>query len=260
MTLAAHRAKRQLRLPFLRSAPDGADAPVASFALDRTGRSLEFTQPRPRHPARRAAPAAAGAAAVLRGLRAARHVRRDPWKSADITAFGYMVNIAQGRTSWLRADGRRPARPTAPCCPTGSARPSSACSGRGSTPRWPRAFPSRCCSALVLALVWYATYSFARAEAAQPLPLAFGGEGDAGRLRAGHRRRRRARADRLARPAAARPRDHARTGAARQRRALPVRAGRAAAPTRAGPRRAADRAARAGGQRRAQHRRCCSAP
>src|SRR6185295_12084969 len=26
---------------------------------------------------------------------------RDPWKSADITAFGYMLNIAQGRTSWL---------------------------------------------------------------------------------------------------------------------------------------------------------------
>ena len=26
---------------------------------------------------------------------------RDPWKSADITAFGYMAGIAQGRTGWL---------------------------------------------------------------------------------------------------------------------------------------------------------------
>ena len=26
---------------------------------------------------------------------------RDPWKNADITAFGYIVNIAQGKTSWL---------------------------------------------------------------------------------------------------------------------------------------------------------------
>ena len=26
---------------------------------------------------------------------------RDPWKSADITAFGYIVNIAQGKTSWF---------------------------------------------------------------------------------------------------------------------------------------------------------------
>jgi hypothetical protein len=29
---------------------------------------------------------------------------------------------------------------------------------------------------LVLVLVWYATYYLARDEAAQPLPLAFGGE------------------------------------------------------------------------------------
>ena len=26
---------------------------------------------------------------------------RDPWKSADITAFGFMAGIAQGRTPWL---------------------------------------------------------------------------------------------------------------------------------------------------------------
>ena len=36
------------------------------------------------------------AAYVLPGL-----FGRDPWKNADITAFGYIVNIAQGRTSWL---------------------------------------------------------------------------------------------------------------------------------------------------------------
>ncbi|HEX3139811.1 MAG TPA: hypothetical protein VHQ87_07140, partial [Rhizobacter sp.] len=26
---------------------------------------------------------------------------RDPWKGADLIAFGYMVNIAQNHTSWL---------------------------------------------------------------------------------------------------------------------------------------------------------------
>ena len=36
------------------------------------------------------------AAYVLPGL-----LGRDPWKSADITAFGYMVNIANGQTPWL---------------------------------------------------------------------------------------------------------------------------------------------------------------
>ena len=44
---------------------------------------------------------------------------------------------------------------------------------------------------LALALVWYATYYLARTEAAQPLPFAFGGEAQAGRLRARHGRRRR---------------------------------------------------------------------
>ena len=28
-------------------------------------------------------------------------VGRAPWKSADITAYGYMLELAQGRTSWL---------------------------------------------------------------------------------------------------------------------------------------------------------------
>ena len=54
------------------------------------------------------------AAYVLPGL-----FGRDPWKNADITAFGYIVNIAQGKTSWLMptvgglpADGAvRPPRP-----------------------------------------------------------------------------------------------------------------------------------------------------
>jgi hypothetical protein len=53
------------------------------------------------------------AAYVLPGL-----FGRDPWKSADITAFGYIVNIAQGKTSWLAPTvGGLPADPTgsAPC-------------------------------------------------------------------------------------------------------------------------------------------------
>ena len=59
------------------------------------------------------------------------------------------------------------------------------------------------------------TYHLARTDAAQPLPFAFGGEADAGRLRPRDGRRRGAGADGHARPAAAGPRDDARTGAAR---------------------------------------------
>ena len=29
---------------------------------------------------------------------------RDPWKSADITAFGFMLEIAAGHTSWLQPE------------------------------------------------------------------------------------------------------------------------------------------------------------
>ena len=62
------------------------------------------------------------------------------------------------------------------------------------------------------------------------MPFAFGGEAEPDRLRARDRRRRPAGADRHARPAAARPRDDARAGAAGQRGAVPLRAGRQPVP------------------------------
>jgi 4-amino-4-deoxy-L-arabinose transferase-like glycosyltransferase len=99
---------------------------------------------------------------------------RDPWKSADITAFGYMAGIAQGRTGWLA--------PTVGGLPADGAL----------LPYWLgalfiKAFPwldpalaARIPFALLLVLVlvltWYASYHLARTEAAQPLPFAFGGE------------------------------------------------------------------------------------
>ena len=164
------------------------------------------------------------AAYVLPGL-----FGRDPWKSADITAFGYMVNIAEGRTSWLAPTRRRPAGRRRAAAVLARRRCSIKLRRRaGSTRPSPRASRSRCCWPLALALTWYATYHLARTEAAQPLPFAFGGEAHAGRLCARHRRRRAAGADRLPRPAAARPRDDARAGAAVRGRAVPLRRWRAA--------------------------------
>jgi hypothetical protein len=110
------------------------------------------------------------AAYVLPGL-----FGRDPWKSADITAFGYIVDIAQGKTGWLA--------PTVGGLPTDGAL----------LPYWIGAvfvkltspwldpalaarIPFAILLALTLALTWYATYHFARSESAQPLPFAFGGE------------------------------------------------------------------------------------
>jgi 4-amino-4-deoxy-L-arabinose transferase-like glycosyltransferase len=101
---------------------------------------------------------------------------RDPWKSADISAFGYMVNIATGKTPWL--------------APTVGGLPADA----ALLPYWLGASAIRLLPwlspevaaripfalLLVLALVftWYSTYHLARTEAAQPVPFAFGGEAD----------------------------------------------------------------------------------
>ncbi len=110
------------------------------------------------------------AAYVLPGL-----FGRDPWKSADITAFGYMLSIAQGHSSWWA--------PT-----VGGLPPESALlpywlgavfiKGLGVLLGAPLAarLPFALLLGLVLVLTWYSAYHLARTEAAQPLPLAFGGE------------------------------------------------------------------------------------
>ena len=110
------------------------------------------------------------AAYVLPGL-----FGRDPWKSADITAFGYIVNIAQGKTSWFT--------PTVGGLPTadGSLLPYwiGAVFVKASPwldPTLAARIPFSLLLALTLALTWYAAYHLARNDSAQPLPFAFGGE------------------------------------------------------------------------------------
>jgi 4-amino-4-deoxy-L-arabinose transferase-like glycosyltransferase len=100
---------------------------------------------------------------------------RDPWKSADITAFGYMASMAQGRSSWL--------------APTLGGLPADA----ALLPYWLGAafirlfgvwldssvaarIPFALLLVATLVLTWYSTYHLARTDAAQPLPFAFGGE------------------------------------------------------------------------------------
>jgi 4-amino-4-deoxy-L-arabinose transferase-like glycosyltransferase len=100
---------------------------------------------------------------------------RDPWKAADITAFGYMQSIAEGRSPWLA--------PTVGGLPSESALLPywlGAAAIKALGPWVGAPIAARLAFALLLALVlvltWYATYHLARTEAAQPLPLAFGGE------------------------------------------------------------------------------------
>jgi len=101
---------------------------------------------------------------------------RDPWKNADIAAFGQMWSLALGQASWWAPH-------------VGGVPPT----GGGILPYWlgggfisllsPMIDPALAARlpfgvllVAVLALTWYATYHLARTEAAQPIPLAFGGE------------------------------------------------------------------------------------
>ena len=112
------------------------------------------------------------AAYVLPGL-----VGRDPWRNADVNAFGLMAAMAEGRSPWLA--------PMLGGVPVDSAL----------LPHWLGAvfiqlgqgwldpvlaarLPFAALLGLTLALVWYSTYLLARTEAAQPVAFAFGGEAD----------------------------------------------------------------------------------
>jgi len=103
---------------------------------------------------------------------------RDPWKNADLAAFGQMLSMAEGRSSWLT--------PTLGGLPSdGAWLPhwlGAAAIALGS-PWLDPALAARIPFALVLVLamtaVWYSCFALARTEAAQPLPFAFGGEAQA---------------------------------------------------------------------------------
>ncbi len=104
-------------------------------------------------------------------------VGREPWRNADITAFGQMAAMAEGRVPWLAPTLGGVAGDTA-LLPhwLGAAFIATL------SPAVDAALAARLAFALLLALAlaltWYTTLHLARTEAAQPLPFAFGGEAD----------------------------------------------------------------------------------
>ncbi|MDQ6684775.1 MAG: hypothetical protein M3Z16_06585 [Pseudomonadota bacterium] len=100
---------------------------------------------------------------------------RDPWKNADITAFGYMVNIADGKVTWL-------APTVGGIAPDGALLPYwlgaifVKLAPAAIDPAFAARLPYGALLGAALALTWYATYHLARLASAQPLPFAFGGE------------------------------------------------------------------------------------
>lgn len=104
------------------------------------------------------------------------YVGRDAWKSADITALGFMNELANGSSAWLR--------PTLAGSPADFPALIPYWLGAGAiaiSPTWiPLDFIARVPFGLLLALAmlatWYATYYLARTPQAQPVAFAFGGE------------------------------------------------------------------------------------
>ncbi|WP_077033824.1 hypothetical protein [Pelomonas sp. KK5] len=109
------------------------------------------------------------AAYVLPGL-----FGRDPWRNADLSAFGFMASIAQGHASWWQ-----PAIAGIPA--EGAPLPYwIGALAIKALPFLDAAFAARLpyavALALVLILAWYSSFHLARTEAAQPVAFAFGGE------------------------------------------------------------------------------------
>ena len=112
------------------------------------------------------------AAYVLPGL-----VGRDPWRNADVTAFGQMMAIAEGRTSWWAPTLGGVQADTALLPHWLGAAFIQSFSGWLDPPLAAR-MPFALLLALTLSLVWYTTFHLARTESAQPVPFAFGGEAE----------------------------------------------------------------------------------
>lgn len=103
-------------------------------------------------------------------------VGREPWKSADITGFGHMLELARGTSSWFSPTllGRPPEFDALLPYWLGAWAIQIA-------PAWMPAdlaarIPFIALLALTLAATWYGVYYLARSPQAQPVPFAFGGE------------------------------------------------------------------------------------
>ena len=101
---------------------------------------------------------------------------RDPWKSADMTAFGYMAELARGDSPWLTPQLMGLPAQVDALMPYWLGAWAIMATAWG----LPGDFSVRLLHALMLGLTlvatWYAVYYLARSPKAQPVAFAFGGE------------------------------------------------------------------------------------
>jgi 4-amino-4-deoxy-L-arabinose transferase-like glycosyltransferase len=103
-------------------------------------------------------------------------VGREPWKNADITAFGYMFELARAGASWLAPQllGQPPEFDA--LLPYWLGAWAMQAAPAWIAPDFAARIPFVLLLVLTLAATWYGVYSLARSPQAQPVPFAFGGE------------------------------------------------------------------------------------
>jgi len=103
-------------------------------------------------------------------------VGREPWKSADITGFGYMFELVRGTASWMDPTllGQQPEFDA--LLPYWLGAWAMKIAPAWIAPDFAARIPFVFLLVLTLAATWYGVYYLARSPQAQPVQFAFGGE------------------------------------------------------------------------------------
>jgi 4-amino-4-deoxy-L-arabinose transferase-like glycosyltransferase len=103
-------------------------------------------------------------------------VGREPWKSADITGFGHMFELARGSASWMAPKLMGQAPEFDALLPYWLGAWAMRIAPEWVQPDFAARIPFIALLVLTLAATWYGVYYLARSPLAQPVPFAFGGE------------------------------------------------------------------------------------
>ncbi|MEJ6022975.1 hypothetical protein [Ramlibacter sp. PS4R-6] len=103
-------------------------------------------------------------------------VGREPWKSQDITGFGYMFELARGGASWLSPTLMGQAPEFDALLPYWLGAWAMRLAPGWIAPDFAARLPFIALLVLTLTATWYGVYYLARSPQAQPVPFAFGGE------------------------------------------------------------------------------------
>lgn len=101
---------------------------------------------------------------------------RVPWKSADMTAFGYMAELARGATQWFSPQLMGYSPEVDALLPYWFGAWAMKLAPPWIAPDFAARIPFVLLLTLTLFAVWYGTYYLARSPEAQPVAFAFGGE------------------------------------------------------------------------------------